>query len=79
MIKIHFFAGLKRFFPSSQSIPFADGMLGKDILEQLKKEKPDAIDLLSKCRVAYNEEFISLDEEVKDNDEIFLIPPSSGG
>jgi molybdopterin synthase sulfur carrier subunit len=31
------------------------------------------------CRIAVNEKFVPLDETVKDQTTLFLIPPSSGG
>lgn len=79
MIKVYFFAGLKRFFIQSKELEYKSNITPKDIIKGLKNEVLDAADLLDKCRVAFNEEFISADTILGDNDELFLIPPSSGG
>ncbi len=79
MITIHFFAGLKRFFPATKNISIASGATPQDVIGLLKSEMPEADDLLSKCRVAFEEEFIALNTALSGEENLFLIPPSSGG
>ncbi len=79
MLTIHFFAGLKRFFPGAKTLKINEGSTPYDVIAQLKEEMPEAHDLLSKCRVAFEDEFISLGTLLKGDEHIYLIPPSSGG
>lgn len=79
MIKVHFFAGLKRHFQEPVGIDLAGISTINDIMEQLKKGNPDAIELLEKCRVAVDENFVPLNTSITGLKEVFVIPPSSGG
>lgn len=79
MVTIHFFAGLKRFFPASVQLNKSEAKTGQDILTQLKELMPDATDLLNVCRMAINEEFVDISTPINNATEVFLIPPSSGG
>lgn len=79
MVTIHFFAGLKRFFPAPMPLEGLEGQTGADAISKLKEISPDASDLLDKCRIAINEEFVKLSTTLQENTELFLIPPSSGG
>jgi len=47
--------------------------------EYLSKQKPDAKDILRSCRFAVDDEFVSDTYQLKENDSISIIPPSSGG
>lgn len=79
MIKVHFFAGLKRYFPAPVMLNSEELNSLQDVLDTLKKKDPDATELLEKCRVAVNENFVPLDTTTKNVTEVFVIPPSSGG
>lgn len=79
MIRVHFFAGLKRYFPEAVEIDLAGVSKIEDLIEQLKQNNAEATELLEKCRVAVDETFVSLDTSVEGLKEVFIIPPSSGG
>lgn len=79
MIKVHFFAGLKRYFPTPISIESEGITTLLDVFNQLKLMKPEASELIEACRAAVNENFVSLDTPVSGINEVFVIPPSSGG
>lgn len=79
MIKVHFFAGLKRYFPEPISIESEGITTLLDVFNQLKLLKPDASELIEACRVAVDENFVSLDTPAAGVKEVFVIPPSSGG
>lgn len=79
MIKVNFFAGLKRFFDAPVLLSVNNTITALEAIRMLEKQVPEATDLLSKCRVAINEEFIDLNSIIKPDSELFLIPPSSGG
>jgi len=78
-IKIICFAGLRKYFGSEVTVLVESGASYSNVIEELKVINPEATEILSSCRIAVNEEFISLDELLKPENTIFLIPPSSGG
>ena len=78
-IKIICFAGLRKYFGSETTVQVVSGASYSKVIDELKAMNPEATDVLSSCRIAVNEEFISLDEPIKSENTIFLIPPSSGG
>jgi len=78
-IKIICFAGLRKFFGSETSVFIEQHSSYSKVIEELKKLNPEATEVLSSCRIAVNEEFVNLDELMKSEDTLYLIPPSSGG
>ncbi len=78
-IKIICFAGLRKYFGSETTVLVEPGASYSKIIDEMKGINPEAAEVLSSCRIAVNEEFISLDEPLKTENTIFLIPPSSGG
>lgn len=79
LIKIICFAGLRKYFGSETTVLVEPGASYSKIIDELKGINPEATEVLSSCRIAVNEEFISLDGPLKTENTIFLIPPSSGG
>lgn len=77
--KIVCFAGLKKFFGDETSVDATSEATYSDVLEKLAKSHPEAEEVLKSCRIAVNEEFVPLNETIKDQTTLFLIPPSSGG
>jgi len=78
-IKIICFAGLRKYFGSETTVEVESEASYLKVIDELKAINPEAIEILSSCRIAVNEKFISLDEPLKPENTIFLIPPSSGG
>ena len=78
-IKIICFAGLRKYFGSEVTVQVESGASYSKVIDELKAINPEAAEVLSSCRIAVNEEFISLDEPINTESIIFLIPPSSGG
>jgi molybdopterin synthase sulfur carrier subunit len=78
-IKIVCFAGLRKYFGSEVTVHIDSGASYSNVIDELKAINPEAAEVLSSCRIAVNEEFISLSELLKSENTIFLIPPSSGG
>nr|WP_319267396.1 MoaD/ThiS family protein [uncultured Draconibacterium sp.] len=77
--KIVCFAGLKKFFGDETSVEMDPEESYANLLEQLGELNPEAKEVLTSCRIAVNEEFVPLDETIKDQTTLYLIPPSSGG
>jgi molybdopterin converting factor small subunit len=78
-IKIICFAGLRKYFGSEVTVLVESGACYSKIIDELKVITPDATEVLASCRIAVNEEFVSLNDPVNPENTIFLIPPSSGG
>ncbi len=78
-IKIICFAGLRKYFGSEATVHVESGASYSAVIDELKAINPDATEVLSSCRIAVNEEFVSLNEPLKPENILFLIPPSSGG
>ena len=78
-IKIICFAGLRKYFGNETTVLVEPEASYSKIIDELKSINPDATEILSSCRIAVNEEFISLEEPLKTENTLFLIPPSSGG
>ena len=78
-IKIICFAGLRKYFGSELTVHIDSGASYSDVIDELKVINPEATEILSSCRIAVNEEFVSLNELLKTENILFLIPPSSGG
>ena len=78
-IKIVCFAGLRKYFGGEVSVFVDSGATYSKVIDELKTLNPEASEVLSNCRIAVNEKFVSLDETIKSENTLFLIPPSSGG
>ena len=78
-IKIICFAGLRKYFGSEVTVLVESGASYSKVIDELKSVNPEATEVLSSCRIAVNEEFVSLNDPVKTENTLFLIPPSSGG
>jgi len=63
---------------SNYLLPTEQGVTVKLLLEQLKVQFPKLKELNS-LLVAINDEYAELDDIIKDNDEVILVPPVSGG
>lgn len=79
IVKVICFAGLRKYFGSETTILVERGATYAKVVEELTSLHPEAKEVLTSCRIAVNEEFISPDETLKSAEIIFLIPPSSGG
>lgn len=79
IIKIVCFAGLRKYFGSETSVTLETDSTYSKVIDELKIAKPEAIDVLSSCRIAVNEEFVLPEQKIESVNTLFLIPPSSGG
>lgn len=78
-IKIVCFAGLRKYFGNETNVLVEPGTNYSKIIDELILIKPEAKEILTSSRIAVNEEFVSLNETLKSENKLFLIPPSSGG
>jgi len=78
-MKIHVFAALKDFMPSELELTDTTVATIRDVKEILKMKYPAAETLLEACRFSTDLEILAFDQEIKNYENIFVIPPSSGG
>ena len=77
-MKIHTYAVLKDFFDKEFVIDDAVATVG-NLQAALAKKNPAAANVLELCRFAVKDEFVTNDFALQSQDEIHIIPPSSGG
>ena len=78
-IRILFFASLReRAGRKSIEHDIAAGTTAADLLEELRRDLP-AMAAAGRISLAVNEEYCEPSQELRDGDEIALIPPVSGG
>lgn len=75
---IQVYAVLKDFFDKEFSIDAPVNTVA-ELREALVQYNGAAKDILQICRFAVNDEFVDNNFELKANDNIHIIPPSSGG
>ena len=78
-VNIKVFAGLKDFFGPELHLNGEEHVSVQEVILELCRMQPNAKDLLGKCRFAVSEEFVSTTYKLKNGEELYLIPPSSGG
>lgn len=78
-IKVSVFAGLKEFFAPEFELEVPEASNISDLVTILVQKKSPAGTLLNKCRFAVEQEFVSADYSIINNDHVYLLPPSSGG
>ena len=77
-MKIKVYAVLKEYF--KPEFELKEGMLSlADLKEELIKLNPDAVKLINLSRFAINDTFINPDHHFYGDENISIIPPSSGG
>jgi molybdopterin converting factor subunit 1 len=63
---------------SQLKMEVADNATVADVRKQLYRRFPE-FEKLASLRIAVNTEYAGMDQVVKENDEVVLIPPVSGG
>jgi len=77
-VEIRFFATCREIVGEEQKeLVVEEDMRIKDIIDLLIKEHPDL--KKAKLIVSQNHKYASLNEKLKDNDEVAVFPPVSGG
>jgi molybdopterin converting factor small subunit len=78
-VNLVFFGSLKSIFGEQISISVTNGTEVSSIVDDLKKRKPESLEILNVCQVAVNSELESLDFVITKSSEIAFLPPFSGG
>jgi molybdopterin synthase sulfur carrier subunit len=77
-MKVTVYAVLKDYFEPSFDIKENFSSI-EDLKRKLEEIKPQASAVLNACRFAVNDEFVNLDFKIKEDDNISILPPASGG
>ena len=79
-IKLRFFASLReRLGRSEDSCEVPEGATVRTVWEALKREHPALVEVERSLAFAVAQEYVDGDHPLRDNDELALIPPVSGG
>ncbi len=79
-IKILYFSSIKdKLKKSSEELNVPQGISVNDLVLILKDRYPHIGDILDRTMIAVNEEYVSGDYTIQENDTVALIPPVSGG
>lgn len=78
-MKINCYAVLADMLGKTIKIHPIEGMTVGQLLDTLKEEYPEAKFVLSKSRIAQNETFLRNEHVIDCEEDILLMPPSSGG
>ena len=77
-MKVTVYAVLKDYFDSSFTVEEKLSSVN-DLKNKLEQIKPQSAPVLGACRFAVNDEFVNLDYKIKEDDNISILPPASGG
>lgn len=77
-MKVQVFAALKDYYDKEFELT-EDVKNVAELKEQLAKVNASATNMLQKCRFAVDDEFVDTSYQLKKNDVVSVIPPSSGG
>jgi molybdopterin converting factor small subunit len=77
-IQVQVFAVLKDYFKPTFELKFSAVTIG-ELKAELEKMNPDSKKVLQACRFVVDENFVSYEYNLKENDKVVVIPPSSGG
>ena len=79
-IQIKLFAAARELSDNGEiGLEVADGILVKDMKQEISNAYPKMSELILRSAVSVNREFATDESVVQENDEIALIPPVSGG
>lgn len=79
-ITVRLFASIAELFGTRElQLEVAEGTTAGDVLRELIRREPKIEPLASAVRLAVNHSYVSKEMQLKEGDEIALIPPVSGG
>ena len=78
-MQIQIFGALKKYFDSILLVESESITNGHDLINYLKDLVPESVPVLEITRLAINQELVALDQPIKKDDELALLPPFSGG
>ena len=80
VVRLRFFASLReRLHRGAAEYTLADGASLADLWAALCADHPQLVELGGSISFAVNQEYVSREHRLSNNDEVALIPPVSGG
>ena len=77
-MRVTVYAVLKDYFDASFNLDEKFSSL-RELKNKLEQIKPQSAPVLNASRFAVNDEFVNLDFKIKEDDNISILPPASGG
>ena len=77
-MKIKVFGGLKDYLAPEMVVDQSFVTI-QEVESHLQEIQPSVTSLLGKCRYAVNNKFVGKDYKLSQEDEVLVMPPSSGG
>lgn len=78
-VRVNVFANLKDHYDPVFTLEVPDDARVEHILAELAMRHPQSQELLESCRIAVGEDLVDKNYSLQENEELFLLPPSSGG
>ena len=78
-IKVNVFANLKDHYDPVFTLELPSDARVENLLAQLAQQHPASQGVLRACRIAVGEDLVDKNYSLTENEEVFLLPPSSGG
>jgi molybdopterin converting factor small subunit len=78
-LKIRTYASIKELLGESFEIDVNDRCTIEELKKKIAAIKPESAGLLNICRFAINESIVNDETQIKEDEHVHIIPPSSGG
>ncbi|HWR15619.1 MAG TPA: molybdenum cofactor biosynthesis protein MoaE [Terriglobales bacterium] len=79
-VKVLFFGSLRDAMgKSSETMTLPEGAAISDLLKSVTRDKPAVSALIPSLAISVNQEYATRDVQLRDRDEVALLPPVSGG
>lgn len=78
-IQVLFFGSLKQFYGSTCQLSVDEGTSIQQMTLMLMALKPEADKVFESCMFAVNSDLVDRDFLIKENSELAILPPYSGG
>jgi molybdopterin converting factor small subunit len=78
-LKINTYASVKEFFGESFELEVDNNSTIESLRKKIVAMKPETAGLINKCRFAVNESIVNDNTLIKEDENVHIIPPASGG
>jgi molybdopterin converting factor small subunit len=78
-VRVVAFARIAELIGAARSIDLAEGARVREAWERVASAVPELSALAASTRIARNGSIVSLDQPLRDGDELALLPPFGGG
>ena len=78
-VRVRLFASLKEYYGPELVLELPEASCAGDVLKKMADINPEGSRLLSVCKLAVDESFAEAAHPLKNGDEVYVLPPFSGG